>query len=242
MNTSKLRVPGARPLPRHPASQAVPTPTHRTSRSRGGSASSDKLSRSVRSAKSTSRPRTRDSKLPLDALIRQRSHIEDLEQAWDSYSIPAFHRDEFRAMLLTLPDEKQSELISKELSEMSRKIAPIQSVTAAITKREDLISQLYELESRIGEENDDQIQSESSEILEHLRTTSLSVVEHVISWRVRLGKPCVYLYKDQNYLVKMKSDLNCLQHSALSAYFYFAEGTSDPFLLHAAGPRTFSRT
>jgi hypothetical protein len=136
---------------------------------------------------------------------------------------------------------QREEAIHREAGELQKGSEPILHVLKSVTKREDLISQLYELESRVGETPDEIVQKEASEVLEKLRITSLSVIESILSWRVRLSKPLAFLWQDQNYLIKMRSDLNFLQQSALSNYFFFSEGASDPFLRQAAGPRTFSR-
>ena len=230
----KTKPPSARARP-HPA--LVSNPSHPNTRSRGLSFSNDKLPRTVRSAKSTSRPRTRG----LSGEGRRKVGIEELEELWDSHAVPTFHRDEFRTGLEGGTLVQREEAIQREVGELQKGTEPILQVLRAVTKREDLISQLYELESRVGETADEVIQKEAAEVLEKLRFASLSAIESILAWRLRLSKPLCFLWQDQNYLIKMRSDLNFLQQSALSNYFFFSETASDPFLLQAAGPRTFSR-
>ena len=230
-----------RPKNKPPSARApvrIPlAPSHPISRSRGLSLSHEKVPRATRSAKSTSRTRGAG---PGDS--RRQVGIEEVEELWDIHAIPTFHRDEFRAGLEGLTQIHREEAVQREAADLQKGTEPIQHVLGTVTKREDLISQLYEIESKVGEITDETVQKEAAEVLEKLRIASLSVIEAVLSWRKRLSKPLPFLWQDQNYLVKMKSDLNFLQQSALSCYFFFSEATSDPFLLQAAGPRTFSRT
>ena len=164
-----------------------------------------------------------------------------MEEMWEVQGIPEVHRVEFKHRLEGCTPTQREDLIHKEIADLLRGGEPIQVLMEAVKRREELITQLYDLETKVGEAGHEALQKETAVVLENIRNLSLAVIENLLSWRLRLSKPAVFLYHNQNYLIKMKTDLNFLQNSSLSGYFFFSETGSDPFLLHTAGPRTFSR-
>jgi hypothetical protein len=117
--------------------------------------------------------------------------------------------------------------------EISRlcKIRSIQhKVLANVEQREVYISRLKEIGRKITTSNvknpqslldDPVVTNEVPTIISSLRSVSVALVEAVVIWRNELPKKTAFVWKGQNYLLKMQSDLDFLKLSDLAQLFDF---------------------
>ncbi|CAD8070975.1 unnamed protein product [Paramecium primaurelia] len=176
---------------------------------------------------------------------KQINNTSKLIEVQDYYNIPEFHRQLFLMCLQTLP--KNNQAIQFEIEEMQQKKSHIQLCMQAVESREKclafLINHIQQLQDYPG---DEQLLQKSAELITHLRILSINVVEQILGWRQYLMKFLVnihshesislpYLYLRENYLIKMRKDIQYITNSILSNYYQFSI-KPDPFFVAITKP------
>ncbi|KAL4510652.1 hypothetical protein ABPG72_004806 [Tetrahymena utriculariae] len=184
----------------------------------------------------------------LKEMIKQ--NFEKLKISWEAQDIPLHHRELFIKCCKQISRERAIELIKTEIEDLRKGDAFIQNCVKAIKGREQCIIQLEDQICQIEKDInliDEQTLNKSSELITHLRLLSINAVECVVAWRnylmdflqnsvikERQTMIIPYLYKEQNYLIKMRTDTHFLRSSILKDYFLFSmrqEYKIDPFIL-----------
>ncbi|CAD8166828.1 unnamed protein product [Paramecium octaurelia] len=176
---------------------------------------------------------------------KQIHNTSKLIEIQDYYNIPEFHRQLFLMCLQTLP--KNNQAIQFEIEEMQQKKSHIQLCMQAVEAREKclafLINHIHQIQDNPG---DEQLLQKSAELITHLRILSINVVEQILGWRQYLMKFLVnihshesislpYLYLRENYLIKMRKDIQYITNSILSNYYQFSI-KPDPFFVAITKP------
>ncbi len=170
---------------------------------------------------------------------------ESLIKLWNDLGVTKEFQDEFKKMFSLLTEEEKEICIHNEKKNIKKVRNAIKKLIKEISSREKNIQVLIKFNEIIGneEENiDDSIIIDSVNILKKVRINSLNCVNNLIKVREitlfhkQNGKYNIknmdpsYKY-NENYLMKMKYDLNFLKNSNLSEYIEFANGDIDPFLI-----------
>ncbi|CAD8170736.1 unnamed protein product [Paramecium pentaurelia] len=176
---------------------------------------------------------------------KQINNTSKLIEVQDYYNIPEFHRQLFLMCLQTLP--KNNQAIQFEIEEMQQKKSHIQLCMQAVESREKclafLINHIQQFQDYPG---DEQLLQKSAELITHLRILSINVVEQILGWRQYLMKFLVnihshesislpYLYLRENYLIKMRKDIQYITNSILSNHYQFSI-KPDPFFVAITKP------
>ncbi|CAD8131463.1 unnamed protein product [Paramecium pentaurelia] len=176
---------------------------------------------------------------------KQIHNTSKLIEVQDYYNIPEFHRQLFLMCLQTLP--KNNQAIQFEIEEMQQKKSHIQLCMQAVDAREKcltfLINHIQQIQDNPG---DEQLLQKSAELITHIRILSINVVEQILGWRQYLMKFLVnihshesislpYLYLRENYLIKMRKDIQYITNSILSNYYQFSI-KPDPFFVAITKP------
>ncbi|EAS07478.2 hypothetical protein TTHERM_00572140 (macronuclear) [Tetrahymena thermophila SB210] len=184
----------------------------------------------------------------LKEMIKQ--NFEKLKISWEAQDIPIHHRELFIQCCKQISRERAIELIKTEIEDLRKGDAFIQNCIKAVKGREQCIIQLEDqisLIEKIKSQVDEQTLNKSSELITHLRLLSINAAECIVSWRnylmdflqnsvikERQTMIIPYLYKEQNYLIKMRTDTHFLRSSILKEFFFFStrqEYKIDPFIL-----------
>ena len=67
---------------------------------------------------------------------------EELLQTWDSFLIPDYHRTVFLDCIYGLAPQQYSPLLVKEIEDLQKEQAPVQSTIRAIIARESCLTQV----------------------------------------------------------------------------------------------------
>ncbi|CAD8086576.1 unnamed protein product [Paramecium sonneborni] len=176
---------------------------------------------------------------------KQINNTSKLLEVQDYYNIPEFHRQLFLMCLQTVP--KNNQAIQFEIEEMQQKKSHIQLCMQAVEAREKCLSFLINhIQQLLDYPGDEQLLQKSAELITHLRILSINVVEQIIGWRQYLMKFLVnihseesislpYIYLRENYLIKMRKDIQYITSSILSNYYQFSI-KPDPFFVAITKP------
>lgn len=176
-----------------------------------------------------------------------------LEAEWDKQSIPIYFRETFRTTVYSLSRHKAVAIISRELEELKRKKSTIQAAIDAVNAREESLKNVKEMleyfSKSSGWEKDEALCGEVIELLSAYRILTLNAVESIIKWKEQLvyalilnkhdsigkHKTLVFEWGGENYIHKMRADLNFLFSSDFKKIFYF-ENEKDPLLIFPSKP------
>ena len=159
---------------------------------------------------------------------------------WNDLGVTNEFQNKFKNSLLPLSNEEKFSYIQKEKIELSKFRNALLNFTKNVSQREkniDLLKKYDEIiDINLSKLNDIQ------KIIENLRISSVNCVNSIIKLRSfsyynsfngkfnfnNMNK--AYIYNDQ-YLIKMKNDLNFLNNSNLQKYIDFSFEEIDPFLV-----------
>ena len=176
-----------------------------------------------------------------------------LEEEWDKQSIPTYFRETFRTTVYSLSRHKAVAIISRELEELKRKKSTIQVAMEAVKAREESLKNVKEMleyfSKSSGWEKDEELCGEVIELLSAYRILTLNAVESIIKWKEQLvyalilnkhdsigkHKTLVFEWAGENYIHRMRTDLNFLFSSDFKKIFYF-ENERDPLLIFPSKP------
>ena len=141
-------------------------------------------------------------------------------------------------------DSKTLYLIT-EIRNLHQGSSIIQEILRSIDERESII--LYLKESILAKEiTTEDLEKGYTKSLSKLRTLSIRIVLKIIEWKESLiiHNPTStkllsveFLWRSENYLKKLKFDLNFLSQSQLSKFFHFS-AKNDPFLVYPSNINT----
>ncbi|CAG9310877.1 unnamed protein product [Blepharisma stoltei] len=168
-----------------------------------------------------------------------------LESEWSTRNIPEDLRIPYRESIFQLPRHKAHLIISKEIYDLSKSKALIQIAIRAVIAREESLKNIHEMDEFLQNsgnwESITDVQLETAELLHGHRMLTLSAVESIIRWReslyaaslinqVEKPKKIPFIWNGENYIKKMKADMDFLKSSSYSKVFNFEDG-ADPLLV-----------
>jgi hypothetical protein len=167
-----------------------------------------------------------------------------LENEWNAKKIPLELQQSFSRCVWTLPRHKVILIISREIEDLKYNRSPMQAAIRAVTAREESLNSIHEMNSYLKEvsgwEKMKEVQLECAELLHAHRILTISAIESIGKWRDlilfstlinheanNLHMP--FIWNEENYLMKLKTDLDFLVTSEFSKAFNFS--LNDPLLI-----------
>lgn len=176
---------------------------------------------------------------------------EEISYLWEIYRIDKYYEDVFMESLSNLSPKMYIQLMAKEIENLYNEKSNVQHIFLTIQKREEMIKCLKQMNQVLASNTGNtDLKDKAVKTLEGLRLASLAVVECAFRFREQLksayylsgeedkmqaAQKCPILYKEENYLVKMKNDTLFLASSEFAKLFNFSQ-KSDPFLVAPANP------
>lgn len=171
----------------------------------------------------------------LENLLTQKSIPEDLQQV-------------FKSNLSKLPRSKAANLINHEIKSLKQNNSSIQQMLKSIKSREESLKSIFELNNYLTTNNWvnlKEVHLQCAELLHGHRLFTLNAIESITKWRSSLisslkvnNVPAGFIeckYEDNNYLVKMRNDLDFLKNSEFAKILNF-EAENDPLLVAPSIP------
>jgi hypothetical protein len=168
---------------------------------------------------------------------------EELTKLWNENNISNYHKEVFSQYIQLLQRDSSAAMMAKEIDDLKKNKAPIQKIWVGIIARENCLNEIKELEYNDNMDFESFI-TNSTNKLHSLRMLSLNVVEWIVIWREQMlyafnqsvngnspPSPHIpFMWEDENYLIKMKSDTDFLKSHSISQFYNFSE-KNDPFLV-----------
>lgn len=176
-----------------------------------------------------------------------------IEEEWETYKIPYYFREIFRKSVFPLSRHKAVAIISREIEDLKRKRSYVQNAIDAVKAREEGIKNIKEMLQYFAKspdwEKSEELYREVLDMLNAYRILTLNAVESIIKWKEQLvyalilnksdsigkHKTLQFMWEDQNYIIKMRSDMNFLYGSDFMKVFNFSE-LPDPLLIVPSKP------
>ena len=184
--------------------------------------------------------------------ILQQSEIADedseLYALWDDLGVEAHYRRVFEFHLKTLSNEEKKEFLEYEKTSLNRIKENLCKLAKAIAERDKAIEGLKKIDKVVSSYNnaklDDLLIADIIQSIKAIRFHSINVVNfmtkirEIMSYHQMKGKIDInkinkkYCY-DNNYLIKMKFDIDFFKQSAIKNYFLINKDIElDTFLLN----------
>lgn len=163
-----------------------------------------------------------------------------IEQEWKSKNIPFPLCEIYSLFISSLPKRKSVIFMQKEISDLRSYNSLVQVCLKGINAREESLYSIQDMAKYLSKAVDwdslADIRIECAEILHAHRMLTLNVAESIERWKELFqyesnGFYASFIYNGENYLLKMRHDLDFLKTSELSKAFDFGQET-DPFLLY----------
>lgn len=165
-----------------------------------------------------------------------------LEAMWERENIPEAQRMPFRDLIDTIEEEKAVSAIIKELEDLDKNKAQVQIALSAVAAREESLKSLKEMHDYLKSYADwdkaKDIQLEITELLHTHRLLTVNAIEGILNWRDQLSKNFnvppknfAFMWEGQNYLIKLRNDLDFLKDSEYTKIFNFGGEEPDPLLV-----------
>ncbi|CAG9325689.1 unnamed protein product [Blepharisma stoltei] len=153
-----------------------------------------------------------------------------LDEVWNTKSVPEFHRNLFLTSLSFLKTSNlQLEAIKKESSNIKKNSAPVLCVITAINDRETLLKKLEE--KSFEETNKPIFILEIGEMIKNIRQISLEVIDFIKIWRSYLQMPIAkFIWNNEDYFEKMKNDYKFILESPISKIIKFPPNCTTFFI------------
>ena len=172
-----------------------------------------------------------------------------LINVWNDLGVTNEFRNQFKKSLSSLSNEEKQFFIENEIKNLIKFRENLVKFTNDVTQREKNIQLLRKFDEIVestfpeGEQKlNDSILNDIINVIEALRYNSINCVNSLIKIRElsyykflngkfnfkRINKAYVY---NNDYLIKMKNDMNFLRNSNLGNYIDFTNGEIDPFLI-----------
>lgn len=173
---------------------------------------------------------------PNDLILSLKSK---LEQEWKSKSIPFPICEIYSLFITTLPKRKSVIFMQKEIADLRSYTSLAQICLKGINAREESLLSIQDMSEYLSKAVDwsslIDIRIECAEILHAHRMLTLNVAESIERWKELFqyesnGFLASFIYNGENYLVKVRHDLDFLKSSELNKAFQFSP-EPDPFLM-----------
>ena len=182
--------------------------------------------------------------------------MNEIEKEWENKNIPEAQRIPFREAVFSLHVNKALPIISKEIEDLKEHRSSTQIALKAIAAREESLNSIHEMLSYLVEapkwETMKDVTLECAELLHAHRMLTLNACESIVRWREKLAyalmmhkdalknpKPIPFLWEGENYLCKMKNDMDFLLESEFAKILKFSE-QPDPLLITPSKPKVSS--
>jgi len=179
--------------------------------------------------------------------------VNEIEKEWENNNIPEAQRIPFREAVFSLHVNKALPIISKEIEDLKEHRSSTQIALKAIAAREESLNSIHEMLSYLVEapkwETMKDVTLECAELLHAHRMLTLNACESIVRWREKLAyalmmhkdalknpKPIPFLWEGENYLCKMKNDMDFLLESEFAKILKFSE-QPDPLLITPSKPK-----
>ena len=173
--------------------------------------------------------------------------LNRLEAIWTQKQIPSEITETFKSFLLSIPRQKSVNIINSEINLLKNNCSTVQAVLKSINNREESLESIHELNSYL--ESTDwlslkEVHLQCAELLHGHRLFTITVIESIGKWRETLMSSLIvnnsnmkfieFKWKEQNYVLKLKSDLDFLKSSQFAKILDFGE--NDPLLIRPSVP------
>ncbi|KAL4504410.1 hypothetical protein ABPG72_009856 [Tetrahymena utriculariae] len=173
--------------------------------------------------------------------------FQQLKNEWNLFNIPVHHKEIYAELLRHIPKDQAVGFIQKEMQKVKSNQSNIQQCMMYIDQREQSIGELEECVNEYEQVQDAKLRidivEKISKLLVHIRQITLYVVESICKWKDGLqlylssivddkkqSFIIAYIYNNDNYLLKIQTDLIEYSDRNISQYFNFSTGI-DPFLM-----------
>jgi hypothetical protein len=163
------------------------------------------------------------------------SPFEELVHIWADKTVPVEQQSAFLAVIESLTDTVKAKVMAEETDLVRKDKSAAQHVNRIVLVREQHLSHLTSLAHQ-----DEPNPKEAADALLRIRHLSIQAVKAIKTWREELHAlnstnhrilKLPYIWNRQDYLLKIRNDLNFLVESNLAHSFEFSR-RSDPFLIH----------
>ena len=169
-----------------------------------------------------------------------------LEELWQANDIPEAQRAPFRECVKSMDEDPAKELVGREILDFEKNKANVELALRSVAAREESLKSLKEMQVFLQNSPDwdkvKEVQLEAAELLHAHRMLTLNCVENIIKWRNQLSSAVhlspfnfPFMWEGENYLLKLKDDLDFLRASEYAKVLYFGEDP-DPFLVYPSVP------
>lgn len=155
-----------------------------------------------------------------------------LEELWEEMQVPEEDRQSFGRLAFNAKSIGNCVLIFEEFSRLCRIRTLHHDILTKIEEREVFRKRLHELDTNARNGVTSLILEEVISIIASIRNVSVQLVEGIQKWRETHSCPKIFSWNNENYVMKIKSDLNWLKMSNFSQYFPFALEDNPLLLLH----------
>ena len=193
---------------------------------------------------------------PNDSFLNK--EFSTLINYWNDLGVTNEFRNQFKNLLSPLSDEEKEIIIENEMKNLNKFREILIKFTNDVTQREKNIQLLRKFEEIVestfpegDQQLNDSILNDIINVIEALRYNSINCVNSLLKVRElsyykslngkfnfnKMNKAYIY---NNDYLIKMKNDMNFLRNSYLGNYIDFTNGDIDPFLI-CCSPKKNSR-
>jgi hypothetical protein len=169
-----------------------------------------------------------------------------LETEWEKQNIPEAQREPYRDCVQAVVPDQAKELIKKELEDLQKGKASVELALRAVAAREESLKSVKEMNDYLKSSPDWQkvkeVQLEAAELLHAHRMLTLNAIEAITKWRNQMQSSFSlgvhnfpFMWEGENYLLKLRDDLDFLKLSEYSKVLYFGDDP-DPLLVYPSVP------
>ena len=163
---------------------------------------------------------------------------EELEITWKKFSITEQHQRLFLSALITIPKMQAAVRIAREIDCIEKGNSNIISAINAIETREE---KLIDFSKHLKIEKFELVFY--AKLIENLREITFKVIDFIEIWKNEISCKEAFLYHEQSYYEKMKTDCDFISESWLCKYFILYKSDplfSGPTSMKRVGKRVFS--
>jgi hypothetical protein len=149
-----------------------------------------------------------------------------IEHLWEEMHIPPHEASEF-AKKYFYPETIMNYVhIFQEISRLSKIRGLQHEVLMLIEQREAYIQRLKQISQQLLSNKrsisniyeDTLVTNEVPDIIQNLRMATVKVILRIIHWREKLPKKMPFIFNSQNYILKMRNDIDFLKLTPLGPY------------------------
>lgn len=185
---------------------------------------------------------------PLDSSDSFPDLLKSIESLWNIKEIPEETQKSLKSCIEKLPRQKAINLLNHEIKSLKENTSQSQAVLKSIKSREDSLKSIHELNSYLKSTNWlplKEVHLQCAELLHGHRLFTLNVIESITKWRKTLTDSLLvnnssvgfieFKYSKENYLLKLRNDLDFLKNSEFSKILNFSN-ENDPLLVTPSIP------